>query len=67
MKYVLDGGSIIHRIKWDNIMTYDEMVQRSGDFVLKTMLPLEFDEKRIITDSEELALSNKESKTKMIN
>ena len=31
------------------------------------MLPLEFDEKRIITDSEELALSNKESKTKMIN
>lgn len=67
MKYVLDGGSIIHRIKWDNIMTYDEMVQRCGDFVLKTMLPLEFDEKRIITDSEELALSNKESKTKMIN
>ena len=28
MTYVLDGGSIIHRIKWDKNMTYNKIVQK---------------------------------------
>ena len=35
MSYVLDGGSLIHQIKWENGSTYKQIACKYRDLVLK--------------------------------
>lgn len=35
-RYILDGGSLLHRISWNNSDTYEEIAQSYVDFVRKT-------------------------------